>query len=79
MTLPSIRHGGIRIPIGTDLMSYAWLCSCINSSLSVFALHPLYIDLEDLGTLSMDITQEITDLRKKLEQSTLDYEVCDIN
>eukprot|EP00698_Gefionella_okellyi_P004379 TRINITY_DN14049_c0_g1_i1.p1 TRINITY_DN14049_c0_g1~~TRINITY_DN14049_c0_g1_i1.p1 ORF type:complete len:1082 (-),score=226.96 TRINITY_DN14049_c0_g1_i1:85-3183(-) len=64
------------LPVNDTNIHMMWWDSYPYSSLSVFALHPIYIDLEDdaLQPLPADIVSDIQMARKQLEGEKVDYE-----
>ncbi len=64
------------LPINDTIAARGWMDSNPYSAISVFALHPIYLNLEKLGKLKSTFTQNIIDeLREELnENSTVDYE-----
>ncbi|KAL2630387.1 hypothetical protein R1flu_015073 [Riccia fluitans] len=70
---------GIRLvqllPINDTSVNMMWWDSYPYSSLSVFALHPIYLRLQALSKkLPNDIKEEIEDLRRRLDLKEVDYE-----
>ncbi|KAH6796601.1 disproportionating enzyme 2 [Perilla frutescens var. hirtella] len=63
------------LPINDTSVHLMWWDSYPYSSLSVFALHPLYLRVQALsGNLSEDIKREIEQTRKDLDKKDVDYE-----
>jgi 4-alpha-glucanotransferase len=63
------------LPINDTSANMTWLDSYPYSSISVFALHPLYLNLESLGKLTKKIQDEINEGKKILNAiDHLDYE-----
>ena len=74
---------GMRIiqilPVNDTTVSHSWRDSCPYNIISVFALHPHYIDLEAAGTLRSK--QKMTQYRRRQQElnalSYSDYEAVD--
>lgn len=63
------------LPINDTSVHQMWWDSYPYSSLSVFALHPLYLRVQALSeNLSEDIKKEIEQARKDLDKKDVDYE-----
>lgn len=64
------------LPINDTVAFHTWLDSYPYSAISVFALHPIYLNLNAIGKLSSKITQEIVDEQRKIlnEKDKIDYE-----
>eukprot|EP00898_Chlorokybus_atmophyticus_P004883 jgi/Chlat1/5396/Chrsp35S05221 len=63
------------LPINDTSVHQMWWDSYPYSSLSVYALHPLYLRLQALAPdLPTDIREEIESARKELDQEHVDYE-----
>ena len=64
------------LPINDTIATNTWVDSYPYAAISVFALHPIYINLEKLGKLSSKLSQEIVgELREELNsKSSVDYE-----
>ncbi len=64
------------LPINDTTVNYRWTDSYPYAAISVFALHPIYINLEKIGKLNSKLIQEITDEQKKLlnKKDFVDYE-----
>ncbi|KAL3688287.1 hypothetical protein R1sor_014596 [Riccia sorocarpa] len=63
------------LPINDTSVNMMWWDSYPYSSLSVFALHPMYLRLQALSKkLPEDIKEEIEDWREKLDLKEVDYE-----
>ncbi|XP_042003319.1 4-alpha-glucanotransferase DPE2-like [Salvia splendens] len=63
------------LPINDTSVHGMWWDSYPYSSLSVFALHPLYLRVQALSeNLSEDIKQEIEQTRKDLDKKDVDYD-----
>mmetsp|Transcript_17129 Transcript_17129/g.28169 ORF Transcript_17129/g.28169 Transcript_17129/m.28169 type:complete len:928 (-) Transcript_17129:924-3707(-) len=57
-----------------DTTSYGdWRDSSPYSGISVFALHPIYINLPAIGSLSESLLEEIKEEKKRLEKAKLEY------
>ncbi len=69
------------LPLNDTVSTHTWVDSYPYSGISVFALHPMYINIETLGNLPFGTTNEILKERKKVLNSKkdVDYEaVMDI-
>lgn len=53
------------LPINDTVVTHRWKDSYPYAGISVFALHPLYLNLHAIGTLSAKLTQEIIDAKGK--------------
>lgn len=64
------------LPINDTTMTHTWTDSYPYTTNSTFALHPMYLRLEDVGSLpSPELKEEYDRLREELNQlPTLDYE-----
>ena len=64
------------LPINDSMAARGWMDSNPYSAISVFALHPIYLNIDKLGKLSSKIVQKIIDeLRTELNKNTaVDYE-----
>lgn len=64
------------LPINDTVSTHTWKDSYPYKAISVFALHPIYLNLGSIGNLSAKITQEIIEQQKQLlnENSQVDYE-----
>jgi len=64
------------LPINDTIAARGWMDSNPYSAISVFALHPIYLNLDKLGKLSSKFVQKIIDeLRDELNaDATVDYE-----
>ena len=64
------------LPINDTIATHTWVDSYPYAAISVFALHPIYLNLEKAGKLASKLTQNIiTELGDKLNQNdTIDYE-----
>ncbi|GLT77809.1 hypothetical protein SLA2020_493660 [Shorea laevis] len=63
------------LPINDTSVHGMWWDSYPYSSLSVFALHPLYLRVQALSdSMPEDIKKQIEDARKKLDGKDVDYE-----
>lgn len=63
------------LPINDTSVHRMWWDSYPYSSLSVFALHPLYLRVEALSeNISKEVKQEIADAKEKLDLKDVDYE-----
>jgi 4-alpha-glucanotransferase len=65
------------LPINDTVATHSWVDSCPYSGISVFALHPIYLNLKGIGNLSSKVTQEIIDTQGRFLNSLtqLDYEM----
>ncbi|XP_076941178.1 4-alpha-glucanotransferase DPE2-like [Bidens hawaiensis] len=65
------------LPINDTSVHKMWWDSYPYSSLSVFALHPLYLRLQKLSeNIPDDINQEIERTKKELDKKDVDYEAA---
>ncbi|XP_010315588.2 4-alpha-glucanotransferase DPE2 isoform X3 [Solanum lycopersicum] len=65
------------LPINDTSVNCMWWDSYPYSSLSVFALHPLYLRVEAISAnIPEDIKQEIREARVQLDKKDVDYEAC---
>ncbi len=64
------------LPINDTTATLSWTDSYPYSAISVFALHPIYLNLKAIGNLSSKISQEIIDTQQKFlnSKTKLDYE-----
>lgn len=64
------------LPVNDTVSTHTWVDSYPYSGISVFALHPVYINVESLGKLPFGTTNEILKERKKVLNSKkdVDYE-----
>jgi len=64
------------LPVNDTIATHSWTDSYPYAAISVFALHPMYLNLDSLGILSSKITQEIIYERRNLLNSydKIDYE-----
>ena len=53
------------LPINDTVATHRWKDSYPYAGISVFALHPLYLNLHAIGTLSAKLTQDIIDTKGK--------------
>jgi len=61
------------LPIYDTTMTHTWTDSYPYNSISIYALHPIYLSLEKMGKLTSNI--DFIELQKKLnELTTVDYE-----
>lgn len=63
------------LPVNDTTVHGTWWDSYPYSSISVFALHPIYIHLEALGDMPTQVREEIEENKGKLDKELLDYEV----
>ncbi|MCC8094822.1 MAG: 4-alpha-glucanotransferase, partial [Tannerellaceae bacterium] len=64
------------LPVNDTTMTYTWTDSYPYSSISIYALHPIYISLKELGRLT-NSEKEAFFIQKQIElneQEALDYE-----
>ena len=74
-----VRESGLQLiqllPINDTMSGMNWMDSFPYSCISVFALHPLYLNLDDIGGLPEGMTSEIAAHRNELNRSdVLEYE-----
>jgi len=64
------------LPINDTVATHTWHDSYPYAAISVFALHPIYLNLSAIGKLSTKVTQEIIDEQRKLLNALteIDYE-----
>ncbi len=64
------------LPINDTVATHTWVDSYPYAAISVFALHPIYLNLNAIGKLSSKITQQIIDEQRKMmnEKDRVDYE-----
>ncbi len=64
------------LPINDTVATHTWKDSYPYAAISVFALHPIYLNLQGIGNLSASLTQEIIDEQRGWlnEKETVDYE-----
>jgi 4-alpha-glucanotransferase len=64
------------LPINDTVAHHSWIDSYPYSAISVFALHPIYLNLQTIGKLSSKITQEIVDEQRTILNSKekIDYD-----
>jgi 4-alpha-glucanotransferase len=63
------------LPVNDTIATHGWMDSYPYAAISVFALHPMYLNLEEMGMLKdPELQKEFEDLRQKFNQSeTVDY------
>lgn len=63
------------LPINDTVAKHHWTDSYPYAAISVFALHPIYMDLKAMGRLSAKLTEEIVFEQGQLlnEKTTVDY------
>ncbi|MGB0522831.1 MAG: 4-alpha-glucanotransferase [Flammeovirgaceae bacterium] len=63
------------LPINDTVAKHHWTDSYPYAAISVFALHPIYMDLRAMGTLSAKLSEEIIFEQGKLlnDKETVDY------
>jgi len=64
------------LPVNDTISTHTWVDSYPYSGISVFALHPIYMNIESLGKLPFGTTNEILRERKRVLNSkkSVDYE-----
>lgn len=64
------------LPINDTVATHTWTDSYPYAAISVFALHPIYLNLNAIGKLSTKLTQEIIDEQQKYLNALekIDYE-----
>ncbi len=64
------------LPVNDTIAKHAWQDSYPYAAISVYALHPIYINLMEIGTLESDINQQIIEAQGKYLNSLakIDYE-----
>ena len=63
------------LPVNDTTANFTWLDSCPYSAISVFALHPMYLNVESLGKFTQKELVEYRELCKKLNAlPQIDYE-----
>ncbi|MCX8111416.1 MAG: 4-alpha-glucanotransferase [Syntrophorhabdaceae bacterium] len=72
-------EAGLRViqilPVNDTTRQHSWMDAYPYSCISVFALHPLYLNLDAIGGVSEDIKREVDYWRYKLNSSeSLEYE-----
>ncbi|MEI6577215.1 MAG: 4-alpha-glucanotransferase [Bacteroidota bacterium] len=73
-------EAGIRLlqilPVNDTIAKHAWQDSYPYAAISVYALHPIYINLLEIGTLEADISQQIIETQGAYLNSLekVDYE-----
>ncbi len=67
------------LPINDTTMSHTWMDSYPYNSISIFALHPVYLDVKQLGTLQDTELQKLFDIKQKELNSLpqIDYEAVE--
>ena len=67
------------LPINDTTMSHTWMDSYPYNSISIFALHPVYLDVKQLGTLQDTEQQKLFDIKQKELNSLpqIDYEAVE--
>ncbi len=67
------------LPINDTTMTHTWMDSYPYNSISIFALHPIYLDIKQLGTLQDAQQQAAFDIRQKELNSLpqVDYEAVE--
>jgi len=74
------KQTGIKLiqilPINDTIATHSWTDSYPYAAISVFALHPMYLNLNSIGKLSTKLTQEIIDQQKNIlnDKEKVDYE-----
>lgn len=64
------------LPVNDTVAKHTWQDSYPYAAISVYALHPIYINLSEIGKLESDINQEIIEAQGKYlnSLSRIDYE-----
>lgn len=63
------------LPVNDTTRQYGWMDGYPYSCISVFALHPLYLNLEEMGHMPENLKVELSHLRNELNRERfLDYE-----
>ena len=64
------------LPVNDTVAKHSWTDSYPYAAISVYALHPIYINLKDIGKLESEINQEIIEAQGKYLNtlSKIDYE-----
>ncbi len=64
------------LPINDTVATHTWVDSYPYAAISVYALHPIYLNLKAIGNLSSKITQEVIEEQQKLLniKEKIDYE-----
>ena len=64
------------LPVNDTVAKHTWQDSYPYAAISVYALHPIFINLLEIGTLEADISQQIIDAQGKYLNSLkrIDYE-----
>lgn len=64
------------LPVNDTVATHTWVDSYPYAAISVFALHPIYCNLQAIGKLSSKISQEIIDEQGRWlnEKGQIDYE-----
>ena len=63
------------LPVNDTIASHTWVDSYPYAGISVFALHPIYANLQAMGPLDSSAQQEFDDIRQHLNQlDHVDYE-----
>lgn len=74
------RKVGVRmiqlLPVNDTVATHTWVDSYPYAAISVFALHPLYLNLQAIGTLSAGVTQAIIAEQRSIlnRRGSVDYE-----
>ncbi|MEN7550649.1 4-alpha-glucanotransferase [Rapidithrix thailandica] len=64
------------LPVNDTVALHTWLDSYPYKAISVFALHPIYLNIDALGQLSANVTQEIILRQKEIlnRKEAVDYQ-----
>ena len=62
-------------------MTHAWTDSYPYNSISIYAFHPMYADIKQMGTLKDKVSREVQQKQKELKSlpGRWDYEACQPN
>ncbi|WP_020530494.1 4-alpha-glucanotransferase [Flexithrix dorotheae] len=65
------------LPINDTVATHTWTDSYPYAAISVFALHPIYLNIQAIGALSAKVTNDILLLQKDIlnKKEDVDYEV----
>lgn len=73
-------HVGIKLiqilPVNDTVAKHTWQDSYPYAAISVYAMHPIYINLQEIGAIESDISQQIIDAQGRYLNSLtkIDYE-----
>ncbi|UZR94144.1 4-alpha-glucanotransferase [Chondrinema litorale] len=64
------------LPVNDTVATHTWTDSYPYSAISVFALHPIYMNLEELGSIHAEVTKDILLEQKQIlnKKNHVDYE-----